>query len=82
MRSTVTRMASTDILSDKAIRAALKRAKTTGRSAKITDGGGLLIEARPTGTGWWRLRYRFDGKEGMLSMGTYPEVPLALAPAP
>lgn len=34
MRSTATRMASTDILSDKAIRAALKRAKTTGQFLK------------------------------------------------
>ena len=37
------------------------------------------MEARPNGAGWWRLRYRFGGKEGMLSLGTYPAVTLAQA---
>jgi integrase len=72
-------MASTDTLTDKAIRAALKSAADSGKASKITDGAGLHLETRPTGSGWWRLRYRYAGKEGMLSLGTYPEVPLALA---
>ena len=72
-------MAATDILSDKAIKAALKAAVTAGKARKISDGGGLVLEARPTGAGWWRLRYWMDGREGMLSLGTYPEVPLKLA---
>ena len=72
-------MAATDTLSDKAIRAALKAAKESGKARKISDGGGLVLEARPTGAGWWRLRYWSGGKEGMLSLGTYPEVPLKLA---
>jgi integrase len=70
-------MASTDNLTDKTIRAALKAAAEAGKASKITDGGGLLLEARPTGAGWWRFRYRFGGREGMLSLGTYPEVSLA-----
>ena len=41
--------------------------------------GGLLLEARPTGAGWWRFRYLFAGREGMLSLGTYRDVPLTLA---
>lgn len=69
-------MAATDILTDKAIRAALKAAAIAGKSRKINDGGGLILEARPTGAGWWRLRYWRDSKEGMLSLGTYPEVSL------
>lgn len=72
-------MAATDILSDKAIRAALKAAKVDGKVSKVNDGGGLLLEARPTGAGWWRFRYQFAGREGMLSLGTYPDVPLTLA---
>lgn len=72
-------MAASDLLSDKAIRAALKGAAAGGIVRKLSDGAGLHLEARPTGTGWWRLRYRFDGAERMLSLGTYPEVPLALA---
>ena len=66
-------------LFDKAIRSALKTAAETGNARKIADGAGLHLEVRPTGAGWWRLRYRFGGKEGMLSLGTYPEVGLALA---
>lgn len=69
-------MAATDTLSDKAIRAALKAATEAGKARKISDGGGLVLEARPTGAGWWRLRYWRDSKEGMLSLGTYPEVSL------
>ena len=31
----------------------------------------------PAGGQWWRLKYRFGGKEKLLSFGTYPEVSLA-----
>ena len=72
-------MAATDTLTDKAIKKALKDAGTAGRPKRVSDGGGLYLEARPTGAGWWRLRYFSGGKEGMLSLGTYPDVPLKLA---
>lgn len=70
-------MAATNLLSDKAIRAAVKRAGEEGKARKISDGGGLVLDVRPTGAGWWRLRYWRDGREGMLSLGTYPAVSLA-----
>ncbi len=38
-------MAATDTLSDKAIRAALKAAKESGKARKISDGGGLVLGA-------------------------------------
>jgi integrase len=69
----------TNLLTDTAIRAALKRATETGATVKVNDGDGLRLDCQPGGTGWWRLRYRFAGREGMLSLGTYPAVPLALA---
>ncbi len=72
-------MAATGTLTDKAIRAAIKAAGVGGKARRISDGGGLYFEARPTGAGWWRLRYMSDGKEGMLSLGTYPDVSLKLA---
>jgi hypothetical protein len=72
-------MAGTDTLSDKAIRAALKRAASTGQPERLADGGGLRLDVQPGASGWWRLRYRFAGREGMLSLGVYPAVPLALA---
>ncbi len=33
----------------------------------------------PAGGRWWRFKYRFDGKEKLLSLGTYPDVSLKLA---
>lgn len=74
-------MAAIDPLSDKAIRAELKAAQKAGKSTKVSDGAGLVLDARPTGVGWWRQRYWFGGKEGMLSLGTYPETSLAQARA-
>ncbi len=72
-------MTTLDTLTDKAIRAALKVAAQDGKKAKKSDGGGLHLEVQPNGTGWWRFRYRYAGREGMLSLGVYPDVPLAQA---
>ena len=72
-------MAATDTLTDKAIKKALKDAKVAGKPKRVSDGGGLYLEARPSLAGWWRFRYLFGGREGMLSFGTYPDVPLTLA---
>ncbi|MBZ8138851.1 integrase [Rubrivivax gelatinosus] len=69
----------TDTLTDKAIRAALKRAAESGKLERLPDGAGLRLDAQPTGAGWWRFRYRFGGAPRMLSLGVYPDVPLALA---
>ena len=70
----VTRMATSNTLTDKAIRAAIKGAATAGAAVRLADGDGLRLDIQPSGAGWWRLRYRFAGKEGMLSLGTYPAV--------
>src|SRR5450755_1326580 len=72
-------MAAVDKLTDKAIKAALNAAVVTGHARRLGDGGGLYLEGRPNGAGWWRLRFWSDGKEGMLSLGTYPDVSLKLA---
>lgn len=72
-------MAASDLLSDKAIQSALKAASAAGKSRKLSDGAGLVLDVRPTGIGWWRLRFWRDGKEGMLSLGTYPVTSLKAA---
>lgn len=72
-------MAGIELLSDKAIKAALKAAAEGGKARKLSDGGGLVLDVRPTGAGWWRWRFWRDGREGMLSLGTYPDTGLALA---
>lgn len=72
-------MAIVSPLTDKAIRAAISKAQKDGAPLRLTDSDGLRLDVQPTGGGWWRLRFRHDGKEGMLSLGTYPEVSLAQA---
>lgn len=59
-------------LSDAAIRNAKPGAKTT----KLFDERGLYLEVSPAGGKWWRLKYRFEGKEKRLSLGVYPDVGL------
>jgi hypothetical protein len=36
---------------------------------KLFDAGGLYLEVSPSGGKWWRLKFRFDGKEKRLSPG-------------
>jgi integrase len=43
---------------------------------KLFDERGLYLEVSPGGGKWWRLKYRFDGKEKRLSLGVYPEAGL------
>lgn len=55
---------------------ALKTAKPQEKPYRLSDSGGLYIEVAPSGGKWWRLKYRFEGKEKRLSLGTYTEVSL------
>lgn len=50
--------------------------KPRSTSYKFSDERGLYLEVRPTGGKWWRLKYRFDGKEKRISFGVYPDVTL------
>jgi len=59
-------------LTDTAIRAA----KPAEKPRKLFDGEGLYLEIAPSGGKWWRLKYRWVGREKRLSLGTYPEVTL------
>lgn len=55
---------------------AIQSAKATDKPQKLFDGNGLFLLIAPSGGKWWRLKYRFGGKEKLLSLGTYPEVSL------
>lgn len=59
--------------------AQLVQAKPTGKVQKLFDGGGLYLEVTPSGAKYWRLKYRFAGKENRLSMGVFPAVGLKAA---
>lgn len=48
---------------------------------KLTDGNGMHLLVHPNGSKYWRLQYRFGGKQKMLALGVYPDVSLADARA-
>lgn len=56
--------------------AAIRNTKPTDNPQKLFDGGGLFLLVTPNGGKWWRIKYRYAGKEKLLSIGTYPEVSL------
>lgn len=58
---------------------AVKKAKPETKTYKMADGGGMYLEVMPTGSKYWRLKYRFGGKEKRLAFGVYPDVSLAQA---
>lgn len=53
--------------------------RVTTRPYKMGDAGGLYLEVAPSGGKWWRLKYRFDGKQKRISLGVYPDVGLKAA---
>jgi integrase len=55
---------------------AIRKAKPQEKPVKLYDSAGLFLLLNPNGSRWWRFKYRFAGKEKLLSMGTYPEVSL------
>jgi len=42
---------------------------------KVSDGGGLYLLVKSSGR-YWKLAYRFDGKQKTLAFGVYPSVSL------
>lgn len=51
--------------------------KAREKDYKLSDGGGLYLLVKSNGSKYWRLKYRFDGKEKLFSIGVYPVVTLA-----
>jgi hypothetical protein len=60
----------------------VKNVKAQDKQFKLYDTSGLflLVVQTQKGTGKrWRFKYRYNGKEKLLSLGTYPDVSLAKA---
>jgi integrase len=55
-----------------------KKTKATEKPQKLSDGGGLFLLVNQTGK-YWRLAYRFGGKQKTLALGVYPDVTLGRA---
>lgn len=59
----------------------VRTAKPMDKQYKLTDGNGMHLLVHPNGSRYWRLQYRFGGKQKMLALGVYPDVSLADARA-
>lgn len=51
-------------------------ARNLSRPGKHFDGHGLYLEITRAGGRYWRLKYRYAGKEKRLALGVYPDVSL------
>lgn len=54
----------------------IKTLKPDAKPRKVADEKGLFLLLTPTGGKLWRLKFRFDGKEKLLALGSYPDVSL------
>jgi hypothetical protein len=54
----------------------VKNAKPKEKQYKLSDEKGMRLLVHPNGSRYWQLKYRFGGKEKLLSLGVYPEVSL------
>lgn len=59
--------------------AKVRNAKARKTPYKLSDDRGLYLLIAPAGGKWWRVNYRFGGKQKTLSMGVYPDVKLGNA---
>lgn len=54
----------------------IRNLKPAEKAKKYADGGGLYLYVAKTGSKLWRMAYRFNDKEKLLSFGEYPIVSL------
>ena len=54
----------------------LRSVKPAEKPQKLFDGNGLFLFVAPSGAKSWRLKYRFQGREKLLTLGTYPQLSL------
>jgi integrase len=66
----------TNKLTDRQIKSA--NFENYGKRTKLSDGAGMYLDIQPSGK-YWRMKYRFGGKEKTLALGVYPDVSLKLA---
>jgi hypothetical protein len=57
----------------------IRAAKPAGKAYKLYDERGLYLKAETSGSRLWRFKYRHAGKERLLALAAYPDVPLKRA---
>ena len=58
---------------------AVERAHRSGESLLLGDGDGLYLRKQTRDGASWTLRYHFAGRQHWLTLGNYPDMPLAQA---
>lgn len=58
---------------------ALRKLKPCEKDVKLSDGGGMYLHVKATGSKTWRMDYRFLSVRKTLTFGTYPDLGLAAA---
>ena len=61
--------------------AKIRTLKPADKDFKVADTGGLFLLMKASGSKSWRMKYRLNGKEGLLVIGDYPAISLAQARA-
>lgn len=59
--------------------AQVRKIKPLEKKAKYSDEKGMYLEVTPSGGMHWRMKFRFNGKENIFSIGSYPDTTLAQA---
>ena len=59
--------------------AQIRKIKPLEKKKRYSDEKGLYLEVTSAGGKFWRLKYRFNGRESTLTIGSYPEISLAQA---
>jgi len=59
--------------------AQVQKVKPGAKAIKLRDEKGLYLLINANGVKLWRWKYRFDGKEKLMSFGAYPDVSIAEA---
>ncbi|MDW7618955.1 MAG: integrase arm-type DNA-binding domain-containing protein [Nitrosomonadaceae bacterium] len=54
----------------------IRATKPASKPFKLVDEKGMFLYVTSAGGKLWRLKYRFNGKEKLLSMGGYPDISL------
>src|SRR6201989_2602759 len=52
---------------------AVRKAQAGEKPYRLSDERGMYLEVSPTGSKYWRMKYRHAGKEKRLALGVYPE---------
>jgi integrase len=56
----------------------IRKSRPGDKAYRLPDGKGLFLFITPTGGKLWRWKYRHRGMQKLMTLGKYPDVPLAL----